>query len=334
MAALTSPGVGITVNVSRRDSQEYLRLHQLEPYLEDAAVYALYAEDDLGPAERLRDYFRRVLTLEHIYHREYAYVSSTAWNRRAFVVAFRKCVHPLRDMDLTVADFHQLLIVICPDFPRATLDSIIHVLPRALQSEGKFHCGTLATAFEVHWYHSKFLSALDPFFRRLVRIDDGVAVPTGKEEGESSALPLEELERAVIYLNATKGRRPHPAAISWEVVEQCLADAGFRDAVSFRRLCQCLLQSEVLARRLHTPPLPMRSMDRVAAILAPPPKPSVPETTEEEPIAEEKPPPRKQRSLRKKVNSTMRLALAARKRENAERAAAAAAGAGGGADEE
>ena len=34
MAALTSPGVGITVNVSRRDSQEYLRLHQLEPYLE------------------------------------------------------------------------------------------------------------------------------------------------------------------------------------------------------------------------------------------------------------------------------------------------------------
>ena len=151
MAALTSPGVGISVNVSRRDSQEYLRLHQLEPYLEDAAAYALYAEDDLGPAERLRDYFRRVLTLEHIYHREYAYVSSTAWNRRAFVVAFRKCVHPLRDMDLTVADFHQLLIVICPDFPRATLDSIIHVLPRALQSDGKFHCGTLATAFEVHW---------------------------------------------------------------------------------------------------------------------------------------------------------------------------------------
>ena len=95
--------------------------------------------------------------------------------------------------------------------------------------------------------------------------------------------------------------------------------------MSFRRLCQCLLQSEVLARRLHTPPLPMRRMDRVAAILAPPPRPSVPEEPAEEPPVEEKPPLRK-RSLRKKVNSTMRLALAARKRENAERAAAAAAG--------
>ena len=161
-----------------------------------------------------------------------------------------------------------------------------------------------------------------------MRIDDGVAVPTGKEEGESAALPLGELEKAVVYLNATKSKRSHPAAISWEVVEQCLAEAGFRDAVSFRRLCQCLLQSEVLARRLHTPPLPMRSMDRVAAILAPPPKPSVPVADEE--AAEE--PVKKPRSLRKKVNS-MRLTLAARKRGNAERAAAAA-GAGGDAEEE
>ena len=42
MAALTSPAGISSVNVSRRDSQEYLRLHQLEPYLEDAAVYALW----------------------------------------------------------------------------------------------------------------------------------------------------------------------------------------------------------------------------------------------------------------------------------------------------
>ena len=167
------------------------------------------------------------------------------------------------------------------------------------------------------------MSALDPFFRRLVCIKDGVAVPTGKEEGDSSALSLDDLEKAVVYLNATKGKRPHPAAIPWDVVAQCLADAGFRDAVSFRRLCQCLIQSEVLARRLHTPPLPMRSMDRIHAILAPPPKPSVPEEPTEEPIVEEKPPPRKQRSLRKKVNS-MRLTLAAQKQKNAKRAAAAA----------
>ena len=307
------------MRVSRKDSREYLRLHQLEPYFEDAARQALVQGD--RPAERLRAYFRRVLAMRQVVGREYAYVSATAWNRRSFIAVFREAVAHLLDDVITVGDFHQLLQLCCPDFPRTTLDAIVHVLPRALINDGLVSCATLTTAFEVHWFHAKFLSALDPFFRRLVRIDGGVAVPTGKEEGDSSALSLDDLEKAVVYLNATKGKRPHPAAISWEVVEQCLNDAGFRDAVSFRRLCQCLIQSEVLARRLHTPPLPMRSMDRVAAILAPPPKPSVPEEPAEEPVVEEKPPPRKKSSLRKKVNSTMRLTLAARKRENAERAA-------------
>ena len=320
----------MNVRVSRKDSREYLRLHQLEPYFEDAARQALVQGD--RPAERLRAYFRRVLAMRQVVGREYAYVSATAWNRRSFIAIFREAVAHLLDDVITVGDFHQLLQLCCPDFPRTTLDAIVHVLPRALINDGLVSCATLTTAFEVHWFHAKFLSALDPFFRRLVRIDEGVAVPTGKEGGDSTALPLRELEKAVVYLNATKGRRPHPAAISWEVVEQCLNDAGFRDAVSFRRLCQCLIQSEVLARRLHTPPLPFRSLDSVAAILAPPPKPSVPEEPAEEPIVEEKPPLRKGR-LRKKVNS-MRLTLAAQKQKNAERAAAAAAGAGGDAEEE
>lgn len=308
MAALASPVR--SVSGSRRDSLDYMRLHALEPYLEDAALWALYNEDKLSPCERLRDYFKRVLALEKINGREYAYTGSTAWNRRAFVVAFHVCVDPLRDMDLSIMDFHQLLLVLCPDFPRATLDAIIHVLPRALQQDGKFHCGTLATAFQVHWYHAKFLAGLDPFFRRTVRIEAGELVPTGREDGESAALPFSELAEAVTYLNT--GRRAHPSAIAWPVVAQCLAKAGFRDAVSFRRLCQCLIQSDVLARRLHTKPLVQH---RVAAILEgrPPRGPRLPaeDAVEDD---EPEPAPAKPRRLRKKVNA-MR-ALAGRRRES------------------
>lgn len=300
------------VSGSRRDSLEYLRLHSLEPYLEDAVLWALYSEDKLSPRERLRDYFKRVLALENINGREYAYTGSTAWNRRAFVVAFHVCVDPLRDMDLSIMDFHQLLLVLCPDFPRATLDAIIHVLPRALQQDGKFHCGTLATAFQVHWYHANFLAGLDPFFRRAVRIEAGELVPTGREDGESAALPFPELAEAVTYLNAAQGgRKAHPSAIAWPVVAQCLAKAGFRDAVSFRRLCQCLIQSDVLARRLHTKPLVQRDL---AAILEgrPPRGPRLPveDAVEEKP--EPAPAPAKPRRLRKKVNA---MRAAGRKRE-------------------
>ena len=34
----------VAVRVSRKDSREYLRLHQLEPYFEDAAKYVVGAE--------------------------------------------------------------------------------------------------------------------------------------------------------------------------------------------------------------------------------------------------------------------------------------------------
>ncbi|KAH8088885.1 polysaccharide deacetylase [Aureococcus anophagefferens] len=60
----------MNVRVSRKDSREYLRLHQLEPYFEDAARQALVQGD--RPAERLRAYFRRVLAMRQVVGREYA----------------------------------------------------------------------------------------------------------------------------------------------------------------------------------------------------------------------------------------------------------------------
>jgi len=169
----------MNVRVSRKDSREYLRLHQLEPYFEDAARQALVQGD--RPAERLRAYFRRVLAMRQVVGREYAYVSATAWNRRSFIAVFREAVAHLLDDVITVGDFHQLLQLCCPDFPRTTLDAIVHVLPRALINDGLVSCATLTTAFEVHWFHAKFLGALDPFFRRLVTIDpvtrSSVALP-------------------------------------------------------------------------------------------------------------------------------------------------------------
>jgi hypothetical protein len=262
----------MNVRVSRKDSREYLRLHQLEPYFEDAARQALVQGD--RPAERLRAYFRRVLAMRQVVGREYAYVSATAWNRRSFVVVFREAIQNLLGEHLTVGDFHQLLQLVCPDFPRATLDAIVHVLPRALINDGLASCATLATAFEVHWFHAKFLGALDPFFRRLVTIDpvtrSSVALPApAPAPGDrtapstpSSALPVGDLAAAVTYLNASKAsHQAHPAAISWAVVERSLAAAGFSSAVSFRRLCQCLIQSESLAARLHARPRAKQAPD-------------------------------------------------------------------------
>ena len=69
------PRASMNVRVSRKDSREYLRLHQLEPYFEDVARQALERGD--RPAERMRTYFRRVLAMRAVAGREYAFVSAT-----------------------------------------------------------------------------------------------------------------------------------------------------------------------------------------------------------------------------------------------------------------
>ena len=51
------PRASMNVRVSRKDSREYLRLHQLEPYFEDVARQALEKGD--RPAERMRTSRRR-----------------------------------------------------------------------------------------------------------------------------------------------------------------------------------------------------------------------------------------------------------------------------------
>ena len=103
---------------------DYLRRHELEPYLEDLVRACLLARDE-KPAERARDYFLRVLGMGHVLGRECDYVSATVWNRGYFVVVFHSTivVH-LLSKRLPMANFHQLLTLLCPNFPRAALDAV------------------------------------------------------------------------------------------------------------------------------------------------------------------------------------------------------------------
>ena len=57
--------------------------------------------------------------MDHVVGREYAFISSTCWNRRAFILACHASFGNMGALELTVADFHQLLMLLCPDFPKA-----------------------------------------------------------------------------------------------------------------------------------------------------------------------------------------------------------------------
>ena len=104
------------------DGMMYLQAAEILPYLEDGGRAALGSSN---PIEQLRDYFRRVLAMDHVAGREYAYVVGTKWNRRSFVVVFHRQIRDLLKTEVTLADFYQLLLLLCPDFPKNQLDAVI-----------------------------------------------------------------------------------------------------------------------------------------------------------------------------------------------------------------
>lgn len=209
-------------------------LDQLEPYLEDAYRHAMVAPND-EPSIRMRAYFRRVLSMKHVAGREYAFISATQWNRRSFVVVFHAALEHLLATKITVNDFYQLLLLLCPDFPRQALDSVVQLLPRNVQD-----CAVLATAFEIYWFHADFFRDLEPVFRAgATRADIASAV-------DSSLVP-------------------------WDLVDMALRDAAvdITEGLSFRKFCQAVLQSEAIAQ--HTRSFtrrPRLSNDALARILS------------------------------------------------------------------
>ena len=70
-------------------------------------------------AQFLAEYCRSVQFGTHLYRREFSYVMLTTRNRLSFVRLVEKQFLPgLTDTQLTPADFHSLVELLCPDFPR------------------------------------------------------------------------------------------------------------------------------------------------------------------------------------------------------------------------
>ena len=76
--------------------------------------------------------FNTTLRGEHILLREYAFVSATQLNRKCFLQQIRKVFHstPYYHV-ITGLDYHQMICLICSDFPRNLMIETIKTLPLA-----------------------------------------------------------------------------------------------------------------------------------------------------------------------------------------------------------
>lgn len=93
--------------------------------------------------------------------REYAFVSATQLNRKCFLQQIRKVFHstPYYHV-ITGLDYHQMICLICSDFPRNLMIETIKTLPLA-KKDGAISTKTGVSIFFENglvYFHSRYLS--------------------------------------------------------------------------------------------------------------------------------------------------------------------------------
>lgn len=100
-------------------------------YLQDAIKIILERRDE-RPLDLLNEYFNTTLRGEHILLREYAFVSATQLNRKSFLQQVKKVFHSTPHYKIiTALDYHQMICLVCSDFPRNLIIETVKTLPTA-----------------------------------------------------------------------------------------------------------------------------------------------------------------------------------------------------------
>eukprot|EP00347_Sterkiella_histriomuscorum_P016943 403351256 len=153
--------------------------HKMSIYLQDAIKIILDRRED-KPLDLLNEYFNTTLKGEHILLREYAFVSATPLNRKCFLQQVKKVFHSTPYYKVISAlDYHQMLCLVCSDFPRSLMVETVKTLPIAgatsfdqiSQKQGQdllfeqYDLDKLQAAVCIFFYYNEFMESMKQLFQ-------------------------------------------------------------------------------------------------------------------------------------------------------------------------
>lgn len=149
-------------------------------YLQDAIKIILERRDE-RPLDLLNEYFNTTLRGEHILLREYAFVSATQLNRKSFLQQVKKVFHSTPHYRIiTALDYHQMICLVCSDFPRNLIIETVKTLPIASSPAGEneisqrvghdllfeqFNLDMLQGAICIYFYYNEFMENVRTSFQ-------------------------------------------------------------------------------------------------------------------------------------------------------------------------
>ena len=189
--------------MAEEEAKQYFQKHQLEAYVSDAIDFLLKrrkSDPKYDPFDILSEYFRSVITGNHIAFREYGYVSLTPYNRACFVKLFSDCFGNFEETQMLMSEYCSLLQLFCFDIPSSLMDDIALV----------FFADNIART-EVPILFSKFLKCFrvilyyQPFLRKC-RVAYNAVMSVGCKQLHSGHV-------VVVPTTATNLSRPTSASV-------------------------------------------------------------------------------------------------------------------------
>jgi len=141
------------------DAEEYLNQTGLNVYLSDCVLEILNGRHE-QPLLALQQYFQKIVDSTHIHGREFAFIDATARNRLSLVRSFESTFACFEPNEVLVAeDVHQLLCIVCPDFP-------IDIVRSSLKpfSSPKLPYALASRSVSLYIFYRRFLESIQEIF--------------------------------------------------------------------------------------------------------------------------------------------------------------------------
>lgn len=143
-------------------AKSYLQRHRVMAYLEDSMMQLLRKKDGdskTKPFHFLADYFKRVVSGNHVALREYAFISATPYNQKCFIKLFWDNYRNIAETGqvMTCIEYYSLLRLLCHDFPRDMIHNISMVIFLDVSSDNLVSFSDFAYTFQVCFYYKDFL---------------------------------------------------------------------------------------------------------------------------------------------------------------------------------
>jgi len=98
--------------------KEYLQSSEIDFFIRHlfTQVAAVKPEDSIQFSV---DYFKRIQSCHHVLGAEYSFIASCKTNRRAFIFCLMETFQTFSsEEEMSTVEYHQIVEMICPDFPR------------------------------------------------------------------------------------------------------------------------------------------------------------------------------------------------------------------------